>query len=153
MAIGRAQLSVLIRAMDVDLALLSVDGLPRGIGAGVMSGLEASQPKNPRGNEVILGRRPVGPNFPRRLAGLKNHTRGSAGPDLLGNLMQPGRGLLGILDTAAACPRRADGIGIAPRTMKMPEFLLVNRHQKAMFRHGYTQRLKAFGELFFQNQG
>lgn len=153
MAIGLAQLGVLIRAMEVDVALLSVDDLPRGISAGVMSGLEASQPKNPRSNEVILGRRPVGPDFSRRLAGLKNHTRRSAGPDLLGHLMQARWGLLRILDTAAACSRGADGIRIAPRTMKMPEFLLVNRHQKAIFRHGYTQRLKAFGELFFQNQG
>ena len=80
MAIGLAQVSVLIRAMDVDVALLSVDDLPRGISPGVMSGLEASQPKNPRSNEVILGRRPVGPNFPRRLTGLKNHAGTAPAP-------------------------------------------------------------------------
>lgn len=153
MAIGLAQVGVLIRAMDVDVALLSVDDLPRGISPGVMSGLEASQPKNPRSNEVILGRRPVGPDFPRWLAGLKNHTRGSAATNLLGHLMQARGRLMRILDAATACARRADGIRIAPCPIKMPEFLLVNRHQKAIFRHGYTQRLKAFGELFFQNQG
>ena len=153
MTIGRAEFGELVRPVDIYKPALRVDDLPRRIAPGVVPSLDSLQPEDARSDEIIIGRRPSGPKLACRLASLKNHPRWCPGTDLFRHPQDPRRGLLGILDTTAPRPGRANRKGIALLTVKMPEFLLVNRHQKAMFRGGETQRLKAFGKLLFKNQG
>ena len=125
--------------MDVDEASARIDDLTIGRDTLVVTRLQSFQPEDTRGDKIILGRGPLGGELPRRLTGLKDHAREGAIPDLLSDLVKPVRGLVRIFDATTASPGGAHDVGFAILTTDMPEFLLVNRHNDAIFRRRQTE--------------
>jgi len=120
MAVRLPEFIGLVCAVDIDKAPARIDDPPFGVRSLVSARLETIQPEDAGCNKIILRRRPLGGELAGRLAGLKDQTRGGAGPDLLANRMKSIRGLLRILDAASTGPGRADDVGFAFLTMEMP---------------------------------
>ena len=125
--------------MDVDEPALRIDDLTIERDPLVVARFQSVQPKDTRGDKIILGGTPFGGELPCRLTGLKDRARDGAGPDLLADLVKSVRGLVRIFDATTASPGGAHDVGFAILTTDMPEFLLVNRHNDAIFRRRQTQ--------------
>jgi len=125
--------------MDVDEPALRIDDLTIARDPLVVARFQSVQPKDTRGDKIILGVTPFGGELPRRLTGLKDRARDGAGPDLLADLVKSVRGLVRIFDATTASPGGAHDVGFAILTTYKPEFLLVNRHNDAIFRRRQTE--------------
>ncbi len=125
--------------MNVDEPALRIDDLTIERDPLVVARFQSVQPKDTRGDKIILGRGPLGGELPRRLTGLKDRARDGASPNLLADLVKPVRGLMRIFDATTAGPGGAHDVGFAILTTYKPEFLLVNRHNDAIFRRRQTE--------------
>ena len=136
--------------MNIDEASARIDDLPIGRDTLIATRFQSIQPEDARGDKVILGCGPFRGELSGRLTGLKDRAREGTCPDLLADLVKSVRGLMRIFDTATASPGGTDDVGFAILTTDMPEFLLVNRHNDAIFRRRQAQPFQALGHLFLQ---
>ena len=120
MAVRLAEFIGLVGAVNIDETPTCIDDLAVCPDPLVTTGFQAIQPEDARGDEIILGGTPFGGEFARRLTGLEHHAGDGTCPDFLADRMQSIRGLLRILDAAAAGPGGADDIGFAFLTSEMP---------------------------------
>ncbi len=150
MAVGLTEFIGLVCAVDVNETPTSIDDLAVRRDPLVATGFQSIQPEDARGDEIILRGTPFGGEFTRRLTGLKDHAGDGTCPDLLADLVESVRGLLRIFDATKASPGGTNDVGFAFQTTDMPEFLLVNRHNDAIFRRRQTQPFQAFGHLLLQ---
>ncbi len=150
MAVRSPQFVRLIGAVDIDESAARIDDPAGGVDALVAAWLQAFKPEDARGDQVILRRGPFASQLAGRLPSLEDHAGRGAVADLLADPMETVGSLQGILDAPTAGPGGADRIGFAVRTTEMPEFLLVNRHNDAIFRRRQTEPLQASSHLFLQ---
>ena len=120
MAIRLAELSGLVRAMDVNKAAACIDDLTIGRDALIATRLQSVQPEDTRGDKIILGGTPFGGEFASRLTSFEDHAGDGACPDLLADLVESVRGLVRIFDAATASSGGADDVGFAFQTTDMP---------------------------------